>query len=197
MLYGLEGIIYYIDQEHEEAWFERRMRGVSDMEKAELAFVLKLPLRSTDKELYMAMLEACAKQLRISKYRIYTVDELFRLIEERYDRAVSRMKLPAFVHTLIQIERDRIMDLKGRNFLTLKDFTKEEIVYLLDLAADVKEKKKKGIPVDNYKGKNVALIFEKDSTPHPAALLRWRRTIWEWELHIWGPPVPRWERRKV
>lgn len=164
MLYGLEGIIYYIDQEHEEAWFERRMRGVSDMEKAELAFVLKLPLRSTDKELYMAMLEACAKQLRISKYRIYTVDELFRLIEERYDRAVSRMKLPAFVHTLIQIERDRIMDLKGRNFLTLKDFTKEEIVYLLDLAADVKEKKKKGIPVDNYKGKNVALIFEKDST---------------------------------
>lgn len=164
MLYGLEGIIYYIDQEHEEAWFERRMRGVSDMEKAELAFVLKLPLRSTDKELYMAMLEACAKQLRIPKYRIYTVDDLFRLIEERYDRAVSRMKLPAFVHTLIQIERDRIMDLKGRNFLTLKDFTKEEIVYLLDLAADVKEKKKNGIPVDNYKGKNVALIFEKDST---------------------------------
>ena len=37
------------------------------------------------------------------------------------------------------------MDLKGRNFLTLKDFTKEEIVYLLDLAADFKEKKKKGI----------------------------------------------------
>ena len=150
MLYGLEGIIYYIDQEHEEAWFERRMRGVSDMEKAELAFVLKLPLRSTDKELYMAMLEACAKQLRIPKYRIYTVDELFRLIEERYDRAVSRMKLPAFVHTLIQIERDTSMDLKGRNFLTLKDFTKEEIVYLLDLAADVKEKKKKGIPVEQH-----------------------------------------------
>ena len=153
MLYGLEGIIYYIDQEHEEAWFERRMRGVSDMEKAELAFVLKLPLRSTDKELYMAMLEACAKQLRISKYRIYTVDELFRLIEERYDRAVSRMKLPAFVHTLIQIERDRIMDLKGRNFLTLKDFTKEEIVYLLDLAADVKEKRKKASRWTIIKGK--------------------------------------------
>ena len=51
------------------------------------------------------------------------------------------------------------MNLKGRDFLTLKDFTKEEIVYLLDLAADVKEKKKNGIPVDHYKGKNVALIF--------------------------------------
>ena len=56
------------------------------------------------------------------------------------------------------------MNLKGRNFLTLKDFTPEEITYLLDLSADLKEKKKKGIPVDHYKGKNVALIFEKDST---------------------------------
>ena len=45
------------------------------------------------------------------------------------------------------------MDLKGRNFLTLKDFTPEEITYLLDLSAEVKEKKKKGIPVDNYRGK--------------------------------------------
>ena len=57
-----------------------------------------------------------------------------------------------------------MMNLKGRNFLTLKDFTPEEITYLIDLSAEVKEKKKKGVPVDNYKGKNVALIFEKDST---------------------------------
>ncbi len=56
------------------------------------------------------------------------------------------------------------MNLKGRNFLTLKDFTPEEIEYLLDLAADLKDKKKKGIPVDYYKGKNIALIFEKTST---------------------------------
>lgn len=56
------------------------------------------------------------------------------------------------------------MDLKGRNLLTLKDFTHREIEYLLDLAADYKEKKKKGIPVDTLKGKNVALIFEKSST---------------------------------
>ena len=56
------------------------------------------------------------------------------------------------------------MNLKNRNFLTLKDFTPEEITYLLDLSADLKEKKKKGIPVDRYRGKNVALIFEKTST---------------------------------
>ena len=56
------------------------------------------------------------------------------------------------------------MNLKGRNFLTLKDYTDEEIMYLLDLAAELKDKKKKGIPVDTLRGKNVALIFEKTST---------------------------------
>lgn len=56
------------------------------------------------------------------------------------------------------------MDLKGRNFLTLKDFTPEEILYLLDLAADLKKKKKDGVLVDHWRGKNVALIFEKTST---------------------------------
>ena len=56
------------------------------------------------------------------------------------------------------------MNLKGRDFLKLLDFTPEEIVYLLDLAAELKDKKKKGIPVDTLRGKNVALIFEKTST---------------------------------
>ena len=56
------------------------------------------------------------------------------------------------------------MDLKGRHFLKLLDYTPQEITYLLDLAADLKEKKKKGIPVDTLRGKNVALIFEKTST---------------------------------
>ena len=56
------------------------------------------------------------------------------------------------------------MNLKGRHFLTLKDFTEEEILYLLDLSADLKARKKQGIPVDVLRGKNVALIFEKTST---------------------------------
>ena len=56
------------------------------------------------------------------------------------------------------------MNLKGRHFLTLKDYSPEEIEYLLDLSAELKEKKKKGIPVDIHRGKNVALIFEKTST---------------------------------
>ena len=56
------------------------------------------------------------------------------------------------------------MDLKGRDFLKLLDFTPEEIGYLVDLAADLKAKKKKGILTPWHRGKNVALIFEKTST---------------------------------
>lgn len=56
------------------------------------------------------------------------------------------------------------ISLKGRDFLKLLDFTPEEILYLLDLAAELKDKKKKGIPVDTLRGKNIALIFEKTST---------------------------------
>ncbi|MBE5960012.1 MAG: ornithine carbamoyltransferase [Lachnospiraceae bacterium] len=56
------------------------------------------------------------------------------------------------------------MNLKGRSFLTLKDFMPEEILYLLDLAAELKAKKKQGITGESLKGKNIALIFEKPST---------------------------------
>ncbi len=56
------------------------------------------------------------------------------------------------------------MNLKGRNFLKLLDFTPEEITGLIDLAAEYKAKKKAGVPVDTLRGKNIALIFEKTST---------------------------------
>lgn len=56
------------------------------------------------------------------------------------------------------------MNLKGRNFLKLKDFTPEEILYMIDLSADLKAKKKQGIRHDSLVGKNIALIFEKTST---------------------------------
>lgn len=56
------------------------------------------------------------------------------------------------------------MELKNRDFLKLLDFTPAEIEYLIDLAADLKAKKKAGIPHKLCDGKNVALIFEKKST---------------------------------
>ncbi|MBR4458587.1 MAG: ornithine carbamoyltransferase [Clostridia bacterium] len=56
------------------------------------------------------------------------------------------------------------MNLKGRSFLTLLDFTPEEIDGLLNLAASLKEKKKRGIPHRLCEGRNIALLFEKTST---------------------------------
>ncbi|MBQ8372156.1 MAG: ornithine carbamoyltransferase [Clostridia bacterium] len=56
------------------------------------------------------------------------------------------------------------MNLKGKDFLKLLDFSAEEISGLIDLAAELKAKKKAGIPHKLHEGKNVALIFEKTST---------------------------------
>ncbi len=56
------------------------------------------------------------------------------------------------------------MNFYGRDFLKLLDFTPEEILYLVDLAAELKDKKKNGILHDELRGKNIALIFEKTST---------------------------------
>jgi ornithine carbamoyltransferase len=57
-----------------------------------------------------------------------------------------------------------VTDLRGRHFVTLADYSPEEITYLLDLAAELKEAKKEGREEQRLVGKNVALIFEKDST---------------------------------
>ncbi len=56
------------------------------------------------------------------------------------------------------------MNLKGRHFLTLRDYTAEEITYLIDLSAELKDKKKRGIYDYDIPHKNIALIFEKTST---------------------------------
>lgn len=55
-------------------------------------------------------------------------------------------------------------NLKGRSFLAEKDFTQEEFISFIDLAAELKEKKKNGIPHRYMEGKNIALLFEKPST---------------------------------
>ncbi len=59
---------------------------------------------------------------------------------------------------------NQMVHLKGRNFLALKDFTPEEIEYLIDLSAKLKQMKKDGIPHRYLEGKNIALLFEKPST---------------------------------
>ena len=56
------------------------------------------------------------------------------------------------------------MNFKGKSFLKLLDFTPEEITYLIDLAAKLKDEKKRGVPHRICEGKSIALVFEKTST---------------------------------
>ena len=164
VIYGLTGMIYYIEQTHEEWYYEEKMKSLSEIEKAEIAVVLKVPLGFSDEKLYMAMLEASAKLLKVQKYKVYTADELMQEVHKKYDALDDQVNMPRFVHVLMRIRKDNKMDLKGRSFLKLKDFTAEEILYLVDLAEELKEKRKNGIKGDSLKGKNIALIFEKPST---------------------------------
>lgn len=164
MLYGLGGRIYYIEETKDTCYYEKKLRGLSEVEKAETAFLLKLPLGYDEKTLYTGMLEATAKLFAIPKYRIYKVEELEEQVERAFRDFEEPERLPRFVHLWMRIREESKMKLTGRDFLTLKDFTEEEILYLLDLAEDFKKKKKAGVPVDMFKGKNVALIFEKTST---------------------------------
>ena len=164
MIYGLSGRIYYIEETHEEWYYEEKLKDLTGSGKDEMAFVLQLPRRFSEQELFYAMLEAGAKLLRVQKYRIYTVDELLAEVQAKYEALENQAYLPRFIHVLMEIRKDYEMDLKGRSFLKLKDFTPEEILYLVDLAQELKEKRKQGIKGDSLKGKNIALIFEKPST---------------------------------
>lgn len=164
LIYGLEGFIYYVEQTHDEKYFEELLGELKELEKAEIALRLKLPLGFTDKELFMGMLEAAAKIFQIPKYQIYTDEQLYDIVYEKYQKSDRMCNLPRFVHVLAGLREEQSMNLKGRSFITLKDYTPEEILYLLDLAADLKEKKKQGITGESLKGKNIALLFEKPST---------------------------------
>ena len=121
MIYGLTGRIYYIEQTREEWYYKKILEGLGDIEKAEISFVLRLSRKHTETEFYLAMLEASAKLLRIPKYRIYTVQELEQEVSEKYQKRKDKINLPRFVHILMNLRKDYEMNLKGRNFLTLKD----------------------------------------------------------------------------
>lgn len=86
------------------------------------------------------------------------------------------------------------VNLKGRSFLTLKDFSSEEIRYLLDLAHDLKAKKRAGIKGSLLEGRNIVLLFEK---PPPARAARLRsphmtkaQTAHSFQTAKWAKGIP-------
>jgi len=85
-------------------------------------------------------------------------------------------------------------NLKNRHFLSLMDFTPQEIQFLLDLSVDLKKAKYVGNEVQRLKGKNIALIFEKDSTRTRCAF---EVASFDQGAHVTylGRPVARWARK--
>ena len=164
MVYGLKGLIYYIDSDRDEEEYTTMLSNISEKTRKEIRAKLRLPHTATNETLYLAMLEASAKYFRIPKYQVYTENGLSELVHIQYAKRKEEPGLPGFIHILAGIREEKKMNLKGRSFLTLKDFTPDEIRYLVNLAAELKEKKKKGIRGHALEGKNIALIFEKPST---------------------------------
>jgi len=100
LLYDLEGRIYYISETHEECYYEKKLENITDSQRAEILSMLRLSHKQTMKELYIAMLEASAKLMRVPKYEVYTVELLLEKVIERYGRYREQEQLPSFVHTL-------------------------------------------------------------------------------------------------
>ena len=164
MVYGLKGLIYYIDSDRDEEEYTTMLSNISEKTRKEIRAKLRLPHTATNETLYLAMLEASAKYFRIPKYQVYTENGLSELVHIQYAKRKEEPGLPGFNHILAGIREEKKMYLKGRSFLTLKDFTPDEIRYLVNLAAELKAKKKNGIKGHTLDGKNIALIFEKPST---------------------------------
>lgn len=115
MIYGLKGRIYYIEQTGEECYYNTRISRLSEKERIETAFALRMPVGYTEEELYLTMLEACAKLLHVQKYRIYTERELYAQVCRRYEQMKEKEEFPRFVSTFVRIGRDYVTDLMETN----------------------------------------------------------------------------------
>ena len=104
LLYGLEGEQYYIVPTKDKQWFADRMKNLSSIKKIEIELMLRIPLNSTHKEVFMAMVEASAKELNVEKYHLYTESELHMKVKENFfnlrKRTGKRKKrdLPLYVY---------------------------------------------------------------------------------------------------
>ncbi len=124
MVYGLSGKIYYIDEQEEECYYlrqltelspdilqylqemykleegaERFLRNLTEIILPVIAQEMKLSKDWTYRELYLSMLEATAKMCRISKYKIYTLEELKQKVKDKIE-GLSGEEVPAFVQII-------------------------------------------------------------------------------------------------
>ena len=115
MIYGLSGVIYYIDEELSERECLCRLcewNGAISMRKyvevtlPAVALELKLGAGWNYKELYLGMLEATARMCRVPKYCIYTVEQLREEIEKRKDILKEQDRLPMFIQLILNLQEE-------------------------------------------------------------------------------------------
>ena len=115
MIYGLSGVIYYIDEDLSERECLGRlcewngvipMRKYVEMTLPAVAMELKLGTGWNYKELYLGMLEATARMCHVPKYCIYTVEELREEIEKRKDILKEQDRLPMFIQLILNLQEE-------------------------------------------------------------------------------------------
>ena len=101
--------------------------------------------------------------MRIPKYNIYTADELWNETSRKYETLTDegKRKLPKFVHAIAKLRKGLQDEFKRKKFLKLEDYTPAEIEYLVDLAGELKAKKKAGIKGHSLEGRTLPFFFEK------------------------------------
>lgn len=111
MIYGLKGSIYYIDAPDDETFYLERLaardpdgdlRRFMEVRLGQVAHELKLSSNWTYQGLYLAILEAAARLLRLRKYKIYTLRELEAAIEDRKEGLTENKKIPQFAALFIR-----------------------------------------------------------------------------------------------
>lgn len=111
MIYGLKGSIYYLDAPEDEVFYLNRLAALDtggnlrkflENRLSQTARELKLPLNWTYEQLYLAILEAAARLLRLQKYKIYTVQELETAIDAEKHKLMDAEKRPLFAELLLQ-----------------------------------------------------------------------------------------------
>ncbi|OYP59201.1 patatin, partial [Lachnotalea glycerini] len=126
LIYGLKGKIYYIEENQEECYYLKQLIHISEDEKkklceyyniedkkemltrnfvervlAAIALELKLGKEWSYCELYLSILEAAAKILRVQKYKIYTVEEFRKEVLNKINSGMGTFELPAFITVII------------------------------------------------------------------------------------------------
>jgi len=102
-LYGLIGHIYYLIESYDVNAYHAKLDRLEARDKAKLCLLVLKQAKASDKDIYLGLLEACAKVLHIQKYHLYTVSELEELVRQRYGKTEHTDEMPELLQSYIHL----------------------------------------------------------------------------------------------